>query len=119
KTKKAQAFQKQVEIAKQRYIGDYNKDIIEALETSGLPKTKATVRKMLGYLHSGVTNGFKDIKAKDVVGKVKAEYISDIKDLFSELEGESLLKILGSDIADKIRKYDVNQYKQGTKKEVQ
>lgn len=91
-----------------KYTEDFTKDITSALSTSGLPKTEHTVKRMAYYMHQGLKRGM-DLKAGDVVDLVKNDYINEQKSLYSSMDGESLLSILGPEIADKIRKHDLSK----------
>lgn len=93
-----------------KYTEDFTKDITTALSSSGLPKTEHTVKRMAYYMHQGLKRGM-DLKAGDVVDLVKNDYINEQKSLYSSLDGESLLSILGPEIADKIRKHDLSRLK--------
>ena len=100
----------QAEQLKLKYTEDYSNQIVEALQSSGLPKTERTVKAMAKYLHMGLQHGV-DLKAAEVVEFVKQDYINDQKELFGALDGDTLLNILGEDVANKIRKSDVKRLK--------
>jgi hypothetical protein len=94
----------------EKYTQDYSSQIVSALSESGLPKTESTVKRMAYYLHQGVKRGI-EVTAADVVSLVKEDYINEQKQLFSNLDAENLIKLLGDDMAGKIRKYDLNRVK--------
>lgn len=100
----------QAEQLRQRYTEDYTNQIVTALQTSGLPKTERTVKAMAQYMHLGLQHGV-DLKAAEVVELVKQDYINAQKELFGALDGDTLLSILGEDVANKIRKSDVKRLK--------
>lgn len=100
----------QAEQLRQRYTEDYTNQIVTALQTSGLPKTERTVKAMAQYMHLGLQHGV-DLKAAEVVELVKQDYINAQKELFAALDGDTLLSILGEDVANKIRKSDVKRLK--------
>lgn len=95
---------------RQRHTENYTKDITSALETSGLPRTEHTVKRMAYYMHQALLKGY-DLSAADVADLVKQDYINEQKALFGGLDGEMLLKLLGDDVANKIRKHDVSKIK--------
>lgn len=95
---------------KQRYTESYTKDITSALESSGLPRTEHTVKKMAYYMHQALQRGY-DLSASDVAELVRQDYINEQKSLFGSLDGEMLIKLLGDDVANKIRKHDVSKIK--------
>lgn len=95
---------------RQRHTESYTKDITSALETSGLPRTEHTVKRMAYYMHQALKRGY-DLSASDVADLVKQDYINEHKSLFGGLDGDMLLKLLGDDVANKIRKHDVSKIK--------
>lgn len=101
---------KQAAQLKEKYSQEYQTSIVEALQTSGLPKSEHTVKRMAYYMHQGLKRGM-NLGAKDVVSLVKQDYIDEQKALYSNLDGDMLVQLLGSDVADKIRKYDVSKVK--------
>lgn len=109
--KKQKAEEEAKDAVKKKYQEDYNKQIIDALETSGLPKTEYTVERMIYYMHKALKNGY-ELDAKDVTELVKRDYIEDSKALYSGLDAEALEKIMGADIAKKLRKHDIDKLKQ-------
>jgi hypothetical protein len=111
KLKKQKEDDEAKESVKKKYQEDYNRQIVEALDVSGLPKTEYTVERMIYYMHKALKNGY-ELDAKDVTDLVKRDYIEDSKALYSGLDGEALEKIMGSDIAKKLRKHDIDKLKQ-------
>ena len=90
------------------YRQEYEKSFQSCLEASGLPKTPHTVKRLAYYMNEGMKRGL-DLKPEDVVPLVKEEYVEEQKSLFSGLDGENLLKLLGDDLAKKIRKFDTSR----------
>jgi len=110
KTRKQEEETKAQEAVRQKYSDDYNKQITDALEVSGLPKTEHTVQRMIHYMHNALKNGY-ELSANDVTDLVRKDYISDTKALYSNLDGDALISILGDDIGKKLRKSDLNKLK--------
>jgi len=98
----------------EHHRAEYEKSFQASLDASGLPKTPHTIKRMAYYMHEGMKRGM-DLKPNDVVSLVKDEYIEEQKSLFSGLDGENLLKLLGDDLAKKIRKYDTSRVVQPQK----
>ena len=94
------------------YAQEYDKKITEALSTSGLPKTPKTVKRMAKLMSKNLEMGL-DLEPKDLVNIVRDEYLSEIKELFGASDGDTLLKMLGDDVANKIRKSDLARLKGG------
>lgn len=98
----------------------FNKDIVDALGNSGLPKTSYTVRRMAYWLDQAyklkaeyAAKGVevREPSAKDVLEYVKRDYETAIKELYGSADVETLVKLLGDDQLAKIRAYDVNRLK--------
>lgn len=85
------------------YEQDYSTKIQEALQTANLPKTPYTVKRMAQLMSQALEQGY-DVNPKDIVHIVKEDYINDFKQLWGASDGDTLINILGKDVADKIRK---------------
>ncbi len=101
---------KEKEELQNRYAQDYDKRISEALASSGLPKTAKTVKRMAELMYKNLDMGL-DLEPQHLVQIVREDYLSEIKELFSATDGDSLLKLLGDDVANKIRKSDLARLK--------
>lgn len=101
---------KQLEQLRAQYAQDYDKTISEALQTEGLPKTPKTVKRMAELMYKNLDMGL-ELEPKQLVSIVREDYINEIKELFSSADGETLLKLLGDDVAKKIRKTDLARLK--------
>jgi hypothetical protein len=99
-----------IEQLKAEYSQNYVKDITEALQSSGLPKNEFTVKRIAYYMHEGLKRGY-NLSAKQVAPLVKEDYIKEQKALYSSLDGDLLVQLLGDDLVNKIRKYDVEKLK--------
>jgi hypothetical protein len=84
--------------------------IIDALETSGLPKTNFTIRRLAYWIQRNNANGF-DAPTDVLVSQVRNEFNSTIRDMVEASDGEVLIKLLGDSIIQKIRKHDLDQLK--------
>lgn len=100
----------EVERLKNHYSQDYEKKITTALETGGLPKTPKTVRRMAELMKMNLSHGL-DLEPTDLVTLVREDYVKEIKEIFGSSEGDQLLGLLGDDIANKIRKSDLQKLK--------
>jgi hypothetical protein len=93
-----------------KYAEEYEKQISDALETGGLPKTNRTVDRMVYYMREAINKGY-ELKASDVVSLVREDYITDIKDLLGASDAKVIADMLGEGGLKKIRKYDVDRVK--------
>lgn len=82
--------------------------IIEALETSSLPKTNFTIRRLAYWIQRNNANGF-NAPTEVLVGQVKNEITSSLRDLVEASDGDVLIKLLGDNVIQKLRKYDLEQ----------
>lgn len=110
RTAKEQQEAQQLEELQQRYAEDYDKKITEALSTSGLPKTPKTVKRMAELMYKNLEFGF-ELEPKQLVEIVRQDYLTDIKELLMATDGDSLLKMLGDETANKLRKADLARLK--------
>jgi hypothetical protein len=84
--------------------------IIEALDTGGLPKTNYTVRRLAYWIQRNNANGF-EAPTSLLVSQVKNEFNSTLRDMVESSDGEVLVKLLGDNIVQKLRRYDLEQLK--------
>lgn len=92
------------------YRQEYENNIINALDKSGLPKTNHTVKRMAYYMAQALENGY-ELQPVDVVDLVRKDYQSEIKDLLGASDERVLFDLIGDDIAGKIRKHDIAKLK--------
>lgn len=98
---------------KQRYSEDYDRKLTETLSKAGLPKTTGTVRRMTDYMLQDIRNGvYRD--PSDYVDVVRQDYISDISEMFGQLPGDAILKLIGEPVAKKMREADLARLKTTT-----
>lgn len=97
----AQRQQEELDKYTQMYEQEYTEKIIGALETSGLPKTEYTVKKIAEKMLIAAERGL-DVEPADVIQFVKADYMNDIKALFGSANEDILLSMLGDDVAKKV-----------------
>lgn len=90
----------------------YVTDIRDSLTTAGLPINDYTVAQVVSAMTNAIKAGFSEVTAKDVIEMVHANFVRDTKALYGTSSEETLMKLLGDDVAKKIRNYDINKYKQ-------
>lgn len=98
-----------------KFTDDYTNDILGALKGSGLPQTEHTVRRMAYYMYQALNRGY-ELKAADIIPLVKEDYKAESKALFDQLDGQTLLEILGDNTAKKIADYNLSKIKTTGKK---
>jgi hypothetical protein len=82
--------------------------IIDVIETGGLPKTNFTVQRIAHWMRKNHQNGF-NAPTELIVAQVRRERDEVIKSLVDVSDGASLIQMLGDDIINKIRRYDLDQ----------
>lgn len=107
---RAEAEQAEMDKYVQLYEQEYTNGIVEALETSGLPRTETTVKKMASMMLLALENGL-DVKPKDVVEFVKRDYMAEVKSLFGAANEDIILSLLGDDISNKVVKGHLKKVK--------
>jgi hypothetical protein len=102
-SKKAQEQAKLAE--RQAQIGQQlDVDITQALEKSGLPRTKSTVDRMCRYMIDAYNAGYADITADEVVHHVKQDYQTEHQQLWGSSDLEQLYQQLGKENVKRIIK---------------
>ena len=101
-TKRQEEFNK----LQDHYKQEFDKKITTALQSSGLPKSPKTVKRMADYMIMALENGI-DLEPGNVVELVRQDYMTEVSELFSQTDGDTLLKLLGEPVANKIRKADL------------
>lgn len=86
------------------------KDIIQALDTSGLPKSRFTVSRMAYWMRQNLSKGF-DAPTEVIIQQVKDERAQIVSDLISNSTAEQIVETLGEELINKLRKYDVERLK--------
>ena len=108
--RKQKEEQQRMQELEQKYAEDFQTQIISALEGSGLPKSPKTIKRMAELQYISLQQGI-EANPKDLVEMVRESYVNEIKDLFGQSDGETLLKLMGDDVAKKIRQSDLKRVK--------
>lgn len=82
--------------------------IIEAMDASGLPKTKFFVSRMAFYMRQNVLNGW-EAPIDMIVKQVKNERQEMMADFSDGSTAEQLIALLGDGVINKIRQHDLKQ----------
>jgi hypothetical protein len=106
KTRKAQEDEQTDLTNKQRsYL---ETQIIEAIEKSGLPKSKWLAGRMAFYMRQNLTKGW-DAPQDMIIRQVKQERQAIMSDLTDSSDGDTLINLLGEGVVNKIRQYDLKR----------
>lgn len=110
KEQKKQAEEKVHNQLKAKYAEEYSNQFVKALESSGLPPTKPMVADMAKYIQRSAQLGFK-MTAEEAAKLVKEDIQAKLQRVIGESDGETLIKLLGDDVANKVRKWDTSRIK--------
>jgi len=86
---------------KQKYVKDFETKFIDALQKSDLPPTKPMIAEMAKYISRSAKIGFK-MEPHEAAQLVKEDIQKAQISLIGNADGETLLKLLGDDVAKKI-----------------
>jgi hypothetical protein len=100
----------------ERYRADYERQFIDAIEGSGLPKTDWTIQRMAGYMRQALRQGLTNVTPRDVLALVKKDWAQTQTEMYSNLDGDKLIETLGAEVAEKIRRADVAKFKSGAQR---
>lgn len=92
-----------IERETEKYVAEYDKAISDAIQSSDLPKTRSTVRRIASYLERAVSKGV-DVDVKDIIPIVREDYINEFKETFGNADEKQIMDILGKDKAAAVSK---------------
>jgi hypothetical protein len=107
---RTKAEQAQFEEHRSRATKYYDEKITEVLNQSDLPRTPFTIKRIAEVLYSALSKGY-ELDINTAVDMVRDGYMSDIQSMFGDVPPEKMLKILGPELAKKIRQHDIAQLK--------
>jgi CheY-like chemotaxis protein len=93
-----------------KYEQEFEQQFQEAIESSGLPKKPALLRKMAMIMDTALQNG-KELTAKQAVSIAKKELESDVKEMMGALSDDGMESFLGKDLLKRIRKSNLQKIK--------
>ncbi len=108
--RKTQAEQAEQAELQKRWGQKYSTDFVEALKETRLPATKSVVKSMASYIRKSIDIGYQ-MTAHEAAKLVREDRLLDQRQLFQDSDGETLVNLLGEDLANKIRKYDTSRVK--------
>lgn len=110
KQTKEQARQDQMAKLEQQQMQSYDKLFVEALTASGLPKTPYTVKRMAELTLVNIKNKL-ELEPSQLAKIVREDYESEMKALYGQADGDTLLALLGKDAVKKLSKAQLSRYK--------
>jgi hypothetical protein len=82
--------------------------IIEAMDKSGLPRTKFFAQRMAFYMRENLRQGW-DAPLDLIVSQVKKEHQERNAEISKDATVEQLVEMFGEDVINKIRRHDLEQ----------
>lgn len=111
--KKARAEAEFARIQEQEAVRLDN-EITSALDTSGLPKSAYTVKKMAEYMMLALQNNI-DLSAKDVVPLLKKQTLAEVREMIGLLPEDMLEDFIGKENISRVRKRSLAKLKETPK----
>lgn len=90
------------------------KQIIEAIDKSGLPKTKKIASRVALYMRQNNLNGW-DAPIDMIIRQVKNERQAEMADEIKEANVDQLIELFGEEGINKIRQYDLQRLREKRK----
>ena len=106
--------QQQAQLLREKYMKDYESQFVQALQDSQLPATKEMVARMAKYIGQATKLNYK-MSPAEAAQLVQEDLQTSYKKLVASSDGDMLIKLLGEDVANKLRKYDVEKLKDPSK----
>jgi hypothetical protein len=88
----------------------YDKMFVQALTESGLPRTAYTVKRMAELTMVNIKKGL-NLEPSQLAKIVREDYENEIKSMFGQADGDTLMNLLGKDGVKKLSKAQLAQYK--------
>ena len=111
--REAAAKQQERDELKEKYRKDWTTKFQSELEKAGLPRTDWTLTRMAAYMRQALAKGHKHVQPGDVVDFVREDWQAAQREMFGHLDGDDLIKTLGEDVAEKVRKAQLARFSSG------
>lgn len=102
--------QKQAQQLEEHYAQQFEKTIVDALNTTSLPKNAFTVRRMAELMQKNLTHGL-ELEPQHLATLVKEDYQREIASLIGGADASQILSMFGDELSNKIRKHDLAKFK--------
>jgi len=112
---KEEAEKSEVSAKENKYAQDFQATIISALDKSGLPKTPELVKRMAGIMSKNLELGL-DLTPDELASEVKSDFMQIFKSMMGDSDGDQIIKFLGDEMSNKIRKSDIRKLQENQNK---
>lgn len=110
KMREEEVKKSRIEFLKQKFSENYTQQFTEALQQVKLPAKKHTVAEMAKYIQRAAKLGY-EMNALEAAKLVEEDIREAQRALIGDADGEMLIKLLGEDVANKVRKWDTSRVK--------
>lgn len=93
-----------------RLSAQYERDILAAIEPSGLPATEQTFGRVVYYMRAGLERGM-NIPPEAAAKLVREDYEREHRELLGKLDPEKLAGWLGEDVLGKVQAHQISRFK--------
>lgn len=113
KAREQQEHQQRLQMLEEHHMTNYKAMIKEGLAAEGLPQNEFCAKRMVQLVAKNVKLGL-DLTPAQIASIVREDYQNELKSVLGASDGDVLLKLLGDDVANKIRKADLARLRAGT-----
>lgn len=110
KEQREQHEQNQLKQLESHYVQQFEKVMIEAFQSTNLPKNPFTVKRMAELMQKNLQYKL-DLPPQELAKLVKEDMQNEQKHLISSASAEQLIEMFGEEITNKIRKHDLSKFK--------
>lgn len=111
---KEQEENERIQKLQDQYAQHYQKVIIDALNSSSLPKNPFTVKRMAQLMEKNLQHGL-ELEPQHLAQLVREDYQKELVSLVGASNPEQILALFGEDLTNKIRKHDLEKLKGSNK----
>lgn len=103
KSREEESKNAEQEALKNKYMQEYEENIVKGLEKTKLPRTEGTVKRIAGYLLTGLERNI-PLTVDDAILLVQDDYNREVNDLLLSIDDGTAGKMLKPDVVNKIAK---------------
>lgn len=110
KKQKQDVEAKQIQALEEHYAQQYQKTIMDSLQSSNLPKNPFTVKRMAELMQKNIQHGL-DLEPTQLAQLVREDYQRELVSLIGSSDADQIISMFGEDLTTKIRKHDLAKLK--------
>lgn len=93
----------------EHFSGEYQKAIIKAIPSSGLPVNEETIGRVAFYMNAALTQLGKEMTPEQVIPLVREDYQNSLRRFISASDASVISELLGEDGLKKIREFELSR----------